>query len=242
MIQRKKIFLIKCKSEHVKKINFLWGILNTIFLIVFNLYFFLLEGFDNSTSDWISYISIHFAYFMLLATPYLVSKSNAEADYSRPLFTISSINFFLTFIVGIFIIIISIDVFTTVLLIHVSILAFFTVLLLVNIIANEYSASNDKILKIEINYVREACQKLSVIQNMLTDKKLQKIVEKAYDSIYSSQVKSSLEVRSLELDIINEIDKLVVLIKEKKIDDIESSVNQICMLAEERNSKLKLLN
>ncbi len=226
----------------MKKTKFFWYLLDSIFLIVFNLYFFLLKGTDHLTSVWISYASIHFAYFMLLATPYFVRKGSTSADYGRPLFVITTSYFFLAFLVGLVFIIISPESNTTALLVQITIAAIFAILLLANLIANEHTADNVEKREVELKYVKEASSTLNTLLNQLTDKKHQKLVEKAYDLIHSSQVKSSIDVYGIEQEVFNEISILSDLVKTKKFDSIEESVNNICSLAEERNRKLKLLN
>ncbi len=226
----------------MKKNKILWYILNSIFLIVFNLYFFLLKGTDHITSVWISYGSIHFAYFMLLSTPFLIRKSSVSVDYGRPLFIITTIYFFFAFVVGVSFIIMSPESNTLTILVQVTITAVFGITLLVNLIANEHTAVNVEKREDELKYVKEASSKLNSLINQLVDKRLQKLVEKAYDLVHSSQVKSAKEVQSIEQDVFKEISELAELIKNKNFDNIEEVVNNICNLAEERNSKLKLLN
>jgi hypothetical protein len=218
----------------MKKTKIFWYLLDLIFLIVFNLYFFLLKETGHVTSVWISYASIHFAYFMLLATPYFVRKGSTSADYGRPLF--------LALIVGVVFIIISPVSITAALVIQITIAAVFAVLLLANLIANEHTADNVEKREIELKYVKEASSKLNSILNQLSVKNHQKLAEKAYDLIRGSQVKSSNNVQSLEQEVFNQISVLEELIKNKRFDEIEETVNKVCHSAEERNRKLKLLN
>ncbi len=224
------------------KTKFFWYLLDSIFLIVFNLYFFLLKGSDHLTSVWISYASIHFAYFMLLATPYFVRKGSTSADYGRPLFVITTSYFFLALLVGVIFIIISPESNTVALLVQITIAAVFAILLLINLIANEHTANNVEKREVELKYVKEASSKLNSLLNLLSDRKHQKLVEKAYDLIYSSQVKSANVVQSIEQEILNNISELEDLVKNKEFDNIEVVINKICNLAEERNRQLKLLN
>lgn len=226
----------------MKKTKLFWYLLDSIFLMVFNLYFFLLKGSDHLASVWISYVSIHFSYIMLLATPYFVRKGSTSADYGRPLFVITTSYFFLAFLVGVAFIIISPETNTVPLLVQITIAAVFAVLLLPNLIANEHTADNVEKREAELKYVKEASSQLHSLINQLSDKKLQKLVEKAYDLIHSSQVKSSIKVQTIEQDVFNEISVLTDLVKNKKFESIEDEVNKICNLAEERNRQLKLIN
>lgn len=226
----------------MKKTKIFWYLLDSIFLIVFNLYFFLLKGTDHLTSVWISYASIHFAYFMLLGTPYFVRKGSTSADYGRPLFVITTSYFFLALIVGVVFIILSPESNTAALLVQTTIAAVFAVLLLANLIANEHTADNVEKREFEEKYVKDASSRLNSLLNQLSDKKLQKLVEKAYDLIHSSQIKSSIEVKTIEQDVFKEISVLTDFVKNKQFESIEESVDKICSLAEERNRQLKLLN
>ena len=226
----------------MKKTKIFWYLLDSIFLIVFNLYFFLLKGIEQPASVWISYASIHLAYFMLLITPSFVRKGSVSADYGRPLFVITTSYFFLALIVGVVFIAFSPESITVALLVQVTIAAIFAILLLTNLIANEHTADNVEKREAELKYVKEASSQLHSLINQLSDKKLQKLVEKAYDLIHSSQVKSSIKVQTIEQDVFNEISVLTDLVKNKKFESIEDEVNKICNLAEERNRQLKLIN
>ena len=226
----------------MNKSKVLWYLLDTIFLVVFNLYFFLLKGTDNVTSVWISYASIHFAYFMLLATPYFIRKGSASADYRRPLFVITTSYFFLALIISVVFIILSPESNKAALLVQITIAAIFAILFFAHLIANEHTANNIEKREVELKYVKEASSKLNSLLKQLSEKKHQKLVEKAYDLIHSSQIKSANEVQSIENDVFNEILVLSELITLKDFTNIEKVVNKICNLAEERNNKLKLLN
>ena len=82
------------------KKRFLWIILDLVFLIVFNVVFFVAGGTKHEASVWISYGFIHFAYIMMLITPFLVKKSTNTAVLGFPLYSISSAYFLVAFIVG----------------------------------------------------------------------------------------------------------------------------------------------
>jgi hypothetical protein len=226
----------------MKKTKKFWYLLDSIFLIVFNLYFFLLKDTDQPASVWISYASIHLAYLMLLITPYFVRKGSVSVDYGRPLFVITTSYFFLALIVGVVFIAISSESTTVALLAQVTIAAIFAILLLTNLIANEHTADNIERHEVELKYVKESSSKLDALLKQISDNTIRKKVEKAYDLIHSSQVKSSNNVKSIELDVICEIDNLEKALQNNNPDKIQMAVDKICNLANERNRQLKLLN
>ena len=85
----------------MNKKNVLWILLDLVFLVVFNVVFFVASGTQHPASVWISYGFIHFAYIMLLVTPFLIRKSSSAAVFGFSLYSISSTYFFVAFIAGI---------------------------------------------------------------------------------------------------------------------------------------------
>lgn len=127
----------------MKWTNILWTLLRSLFLIVFNLLFFLLGDIVAfKASVWISYGFIHFSYFVLLITPLLVRKSKVEADYRRPLYLITGVYFLMAFLVGITFILIAPETFKVTLIVQTVLAALFWGWLLVHLIVNEHTANS----------------------------------------------------------------------------------------------------
>ena len=57
------------------KTNILKVIVALIFLVLFNVLFFVLGGTEQSQVNWVSYGFIHAAYLMILITPLFETKS-----------------------------------------------------------------------------------------------------------------------------------------------------------------------
>lgn len=127
----------------MKRINILWTLLNSLFLIVFNLLFFVLGDIESfKTSVWISYGFIHFAYFVLLLTPVLVRKSKVETDYRNPLYLITGAYFLIAFLVGITFILTSPETIQLTLTVQTILATLFLGWLLVHLLANEHTANS----------------------------------------------------------------------------------------------------
>lgn len=225
----------------MKKTTFLWYLLG-FFVIIFNIYFFLLKGFDQPTSVWISYASIHIAYLMLLLTPFFVRKGSNSVDYGPPLFVITASYFFFAFTIGVVFIILSPETYTLALLVQITITAFFAVLLLNNLIYNDHTADNIERHEGELKYVKKSSSKLNALLQQTSDIKILKEIEKAYDLIHSSQVKSSYNIKLVEQAVIDEIDNLEKALKQRNLENIQLIVDKIYNLANERNRQLNLLN
>ena len=228
----------------MKRVNILWLLLDSLFLIVFNLLFFMLGNTgDTKTSVWISYGFIHFAYFIFLMTPLMTSKgNNAVADYRRPLYVVTSTYFLTTLLVGVTLILIAPETVKVTIIIQVVLTTLFLGWLLIHLIANEHTADNVERRESELQYVKESSAKLQSALRQITDKTTAKKVEQVYDLIHSSPVKSNANVHSLEQQAISEIDRLENAVSRNDTEQIAAIADKIYRFAEERNRQLKISN
>ncbi len=226
----------------MKKINVLWAILDLVFLLVFNIIFFLVSGSNQVASVWIAYGFIHFSYLMLLVTPFLIRKGSSAAVLGFPLYIISAIYFFTEFVVGIVVIFIASETYKVSLILQIIIAAIYAVMLISNMIANEHTADSIERHEEELLYVKESSTKLNGIAEKISDRIVRKQVEKLYDLVHSSQVKSHNSVSGMEYDIIEKIEQLDLLVQQGDKDEISSMTATIYSLAEERNRRLKNCN
>ena len=227
----------------MKRINILWLLLDSLFIIVFNLLFFMLGDAGNpQTSVWICYGFIHFAYFVLLLTPLLVRKGNTSTDYRRPLYVATTSYFLVELLVGVTLILIAPETVKVTIIIQVVLAAIFLGWLLMHLIANEHTADNIKRHETELQYVKISSAKLQSVLQQITDRAIAKKVERVYDLIHSSPVRSNADVRSLEQQVINEIEQLINIVCQNETEQIVSTADKIYRLAEERNRQLKISN
>lgn len=220
----------------------LWMILDLIFIIAFNMVFFIATGTQHRVSVWISYIFIHFSYIMLLITPFMIRKSNNTTVLGLPLYFCSSAYFLVTFAVGIIFILVNPESYKANLIIQVIILSIYMVMLISNMIANESTADSIEKHNIELNYIRYSSSKLNGIINLISDKQLKKKVERLYDILHSSPSKSNSSVHDYELIVLKLIDELDYNINRNDIRQAEKTISDIERNANERNRKLKYVN
>jgi L-asparagine transporter-like permease len=129
----------------MKRINIFNLLLESLFLVVFNLLFFALGDTSTfKTAVWISYGFIHFAYFTLLCTPLFVRKSSEAHIYRRPLYLITACYFIIELITGVTLILIAPETVKATIIIQMILATIFGGLLLVNLITNEHTANNAK--------------------------------------------------------------------------------------------------
>ena len=223
----------------MNKKSVLWILLDLVFLIVLNIVFFVMGGAQHPASVWISYGFIHFAYIMLVATPFLIRKSSSAAVFGFSLYSISSAYFFAAFIVGVIFIAAHPENYKWSLIVQVVIAGFYAIMLISNMIANEHTADSIERHEMELQYVKESSTMLKGIMEMATDKALKKKIEKAYDLLHSSQMKSSGAVRDYEVAVMDLIEVLEQNVARNDVVAANTTLDKIMKNANERNRRLR---
>ena len=226
----------------MKRTNFFWLALDTVFVIMFLVFFFTLSGTDNNTAVWISFGAILFSYVVLLCTPLMVRKSSVSTDYRRPLFVASSAYFLITLIIGVIVMIAKPEKHTATLLINVALFGIFAIFLLANLLSNEHTADQQAKREEELKYIKDSSARLKLLMGTVKDKTLVKKIEEAYDLISTSPSKTSPAVKPLEDSIIQEIADIEESDPSTDTVAMMQSVEMIISLATKRNSKLRLEN
>ena len=223
----------------MKTKNILWGILNLIFLIIFNVLFFVLGGVEHNMSVWISYGFIHFAYFMLLITPKLIRGGKSVAVFGFSLYSISAVYFLIEFFTGVIFTLASPENYKAALLVQLIIAGLYGILLVSNLLANEYTADAEEKRQPQIAYIKDASLKLKGLLENINDKETKKKVERVYDAIYSSPVKSHPNLTQKESQILQSVNDIEREVTAGNKENIISTANALLLLINERNNLLK---
>lgn len=217
--------------------------LDSIFLIIFNIVFFVLKCYKINLSVWISYGFIHFSYIMLTMTPFFVKKNKKMDNLCLSLYITSLTYFLITFIVGLLFIFFHFDNYKMIFVIQVIIGGIYAVLFLFNMIANEHTMENIEKQEDEITYIKYCSNRLKEIMNRVDNKIVNKKIEKVYDLIHSSQMKSGIKVKEYEIRVIDLIEDLDSKIKENDSEEnIDLIIKRIINVANKRNNILKYRN
>ena len=204
----------------------MWSILYLIFLVVFNLIFYTLGGINHPASVWISYFFIHFAYLFLLATPFFVRKGRETGTFSAVLGWISATYFGIELVVGILFILIAPKGIKGALIVQVLILAVYLFVLISNMIANEQTETAIESHNKELCYVKTASVRM------------RSIIEKVYDVLRCSPVKSSSAANEIEQRVFKELDSLERAVSMGDEEGINTSAETLYALVVERNHRL----
>lgn len=224
----------------MNKKSVLWILLDLIFLVVFNTVFFVAGGTDHTASVWISYGFIHFAYLMVLVTPFLIRKSSSAAVFGFSLYSISSTYFLLEFVVGLIFVFMKSESYKASLIVQVIVAGIYAVLLLSHLIANEHTADSVERHEEEVAYIKTASSRIKALIGKANDKKANKEIEKAYDTLHSSPSKTVATVRSIESNVMNKVADLEGAVFNQDTVTIITVAGEIVALMEERNRKIRL--
>lgn len=226
----------------MNKKTILWIILDLIFLAIFNTVFFVMTGLQHPASVWISYGFIHFAYLMVIVTPFLIRKSSSAAVFGFSLYSISSTYFLIEFVTGLVFVILKSDSYKVSLVVQIIIAGIYGVLLISHLIANESTADSVEKHEDEVAYIKTAASRVKALVGKAKDKKANKEIERAYDLLHSSPTKSASTVRYLELAVMSQISDLEDAVQSGETDLIIATAGEIISTMDERNRKLQLSN
>ena len=223
------------------KTNFLWIILGSIFLVVFNIIFFVLGGVEHDASVWISYGFIHFAYFMLLLTSKLIRAGRSSTVFGLSLYFISAAYFLVAFATGMKFILTPQESYEVAFSVQLGIAGLYGIWLTSHMLANERTADAEEGRPRQIEYVKNASLKLKSSLDRINDKEAKKKVEKAYDALYSSPVKSHPDLAQLENRILLSINELDGAVSAGNKERMISLADSLLLAINERNMQLKTL-
>jgi hypothetical protein len=215
-------------------------LLDLVFLVVFNVVFFVLGGTERNLGVWMSYGFIHFSYIMVLLTPFLTRQSSASAVFGMTISGISSVYFIFEFIVGVIFILINSNSYKAALIVQIIIAGIYLVILLTNLIVNEETADNLQRQQDEVTFIKTESSRVKALMDKLNDKKSNKMIEQVYDLIHSSPSKSCIAAQSYENDVTNKISELENAVSTGDKKRVVKVAGEVVSLMEERNRKVRI--
>lgn len=216
--------------------------LRSIFLVTFNIIFFMLGGTKHPASVWISYGFIHGTYLLGIISPLLTRKGESTYLFGLTMYTISAIYFLLELIVGVIFILIHSKSYEVALIVQLILASIYLIIFFGNWIANENTADKESEHKKEIAYIKDLSSKIKILIGKSKYKTVNKQLEKLYDLLHSSPTNSNNDVNLLELEIENKINCLEMALGVKSDEEIINIISEIIHCLEERNRQLKLYN
>ena len=223
----------------MNKKSILWILLESIFLIVFNVVFFTLGGTEHAASVWIAYGLIHFAYFMLLVTPFLIRNSSSASVFGFSIASISSTYFLVEFAVGLIFIFLRQDSFKLSLVVQLLIASVYAAILILHLIANENTADQIVRHESEVAFVTACAGQVKLLLGRSGDKKTDKTIEKVYDALRTSPARSYPDIKPIEDSIAAQVQQLSGAVSAQNRAAADQIANGLLASIQSRNQALQ---
>jgi hypothetical protein len=127
-------------------------------------------------------------------------------------------------------------------LVQICISGLYGVMLISHMLANDSTANAEEKRQHQILYVKTASVKIKSLLENDVDKEAKKKIERLYDALYSSPVKSHNELAQLERGIFISIQELEVAVSAGNKDRVMSLADSLLSAVNERNLRLRTLN
>ena len=222
-----------------KKVPYI--IIYLVFIVVFNVVFFLFKPEECYAAIWISYSFINLAYAAVIITQ-VVDNSDKEITLKLSSYLISVIYFVVTLIIGIVFILINPEGYKLALSSQIVLLGAYLIILISNLITNKKIVESLEEPDLNRNYVKGVT---AVIKAILIDECDEAVITKLnhlYDIVHSSQIRSNADAMKIESEIENRILVLERNISVMDITDQIMEIEQLISLAKKRNILIKRCN
>jgi hypothetical protein len=210
-----------------------------LFLVVFNVLFFLVIGTENPTSVWISYGFIHFSYFTILFLPVISSKGEASYYLSSTLYVQSIAYFLLELIAGIVFIILQLETYIWPVVIQTVLWFLFAIVFLGNVWANHSTAQSLEKRKADISAYRNMHMNLKRLAVMTKNPSFSRDIIHLCDNLETGASRQTSESQGVDADIEASIANLRKAILEGEDARTTQLISQLGALIEERKAILK---
>ena len=216
------------------------AILKTVFIIAFNIVFFLLKGCHNTPLVWVSYVFVHLAYLALLITPCFVPRGKDVDSVSYPLHVISGFYFGLTLIAcGAFMYFDQIEAKYSIIT-HVVLTALFLILFISYVILGKNNQESEEVRTEKVQFIDQCCTSLELLRNNTTPSdELYAKISDVYDLIHSSPIRSNESVQQLEAEATSILQDMLKLDLSQSKEKCIAQLNHLTKLFQNRNTLLK---
>ncbi len=221
------------------KENIFKVVIALIFLAIFNLVFFLLDGPANPV-NWVSYGFITFAYLMLLATPLFGGNAKGLTVLQATLWMNATGYFFLELAVGIVFFVLGPQDMTWPLIVQAVILAIFIIMQLMSALANKSTDQSIRKQRAESQHIRQMSDKLRSRLAMVDDAELKKELTVFYQSLSSTSLETFDEAQDAELQLRNSIEMLCMNIEDgADAEQTRKSLRRAKTALQDRNTAIR---
>lgn len=222
------------------KANILKVFIGLIFLIVFNVLFFLLGGTERTTTEWICYGFIHASYLLLLGTPLLCNDGKGEAVLSASLYLRALFYFFTELVIGIGFLWYNPESPVWVAIIQGGLLMVFLILQLMSVSANDATHASLAKQRQERVYIRSLAENMKEAMRQVNDPTLRKQMANCYESLNSSSIESFPEAIDAELELENAVNTLCSFVEQGDTSQLSQQIQKVQVAMKHRNQAIRM--
>lgn len=222
------------------KANILKIIIGLIFLIGFNVMFFLLGGTERTTSEWVCYGFIHASYLCLLSTPLLCNSGKGETVLSASLYLRALFYFFTELAVGIGFLLYNPESATWPVIVQGALFMVFIILQLMSVLANDSTKASLAKQRQERVYIRSLAENVKDAMRQVNDANLQKQMANCYESLNNCSLESFPEAIDAELELENAVNTLCSLVGQGDSSQLVQQVQNVQMAIKNRNRAIRM--
>lgn len=221
------------------KTNILKVIVALVFLVLFNVLFFVLGGTKQSDVNWLSYGFIHAAYLMVLITPLFESKTNGMTVLSASLYLRAISYFFVELVIGLIFIAVQPETIVWPLIIQCVCIAIFLILQLMSVMANDSTEASVQKQRIESAYIKDMAVRLKSAIRNVEDETVRNKVIRCYDSLNNCSIETFPEAQDAELSLRNAVEMLCTAIEDNDTNQIDVKSKRVLSAIQTRSDIIR---
>ena len=212
-------------------------ILESLFVIIFNVMFFLLGGHEGArASRWISYAGIHIAYALMIITPILLKHSKTDTAFGFPISAISAVYFVAEFLLALIFVLFNPVGWKACFLMQLILLAIYAVFVLVLLIS-DVSAREKEAKKLQTGkFVGDAKDELTAIMKKTRNSDIIAVLDTVREKLEISSLDSVAEALPVEDEFMKQLKRIKVSAEMKDLARVTDDAQDAKELLSKRNS------
>ena len=218
------------------KKNIFKVLVGLIFLIAFNVLFFLLGGTERTTTEWISYGFIHFAYLCILLTPLFCKNKKGRTVLNASLYLRALIYFVIELIAGITFIAVNPESIVWPSIVQGVFAATFLIMQLMSVTANEVTDESLERQSKEKIYIQELALNLREAMQSAQDTEVKKKLRGVYEVLNNASTGSCPEAEDIELQLAANVNALCMNAASFSPSQIDNCIITIKEILRKRNA------
>lgn len=218
------------------KKNIFKVLVGLVFLVAFNVLFFFLGGTERTTTEWISYGFIHFAYLCILLTPLFCKNKKGRTVLNASLYLRALIYFIIALIAGIAFIAWNPEEILWPTIVQAVIATTFLIMQLMSVTANEVTDESLERQSKEKVYIQELASNIREAMQNAQDPEVRKKLRGVYEVLNNASTGSCPEAEEIELQLAANVNALCMNAPSFSSSQIDNSILTIKETLRKRNA------